>query len=273
MATAFHLFSDLPAELRVRIWHVALEDDYHDLNGRNRIIELHSYNPTSNTIAVAVSRRYPTLFEVNCEARCEAAKAGGGEWVTVNAHCQSRCKTKYTTTFSVYMNFSQDVLFLSSRFLVDNDDRGGPGISIPVCLEEKKVRFLVTLLRPSVIKKIAYLMLTADLIHGHYKGKLLELFTALKRIHFQAHHRFHHLPRISESVLQHVRKVFDAEPPQVSYHHMYEVPERSTLIWLSVSGVSNVEYDGIRKVEWGFRKDLWVPRAKKNGSGTLQKIA
>ncbi|KAI4621694.1 hypothetical protein J4E80_004064 [Alternaria sp. BMP 0032] len=252
MATAFHLFSDLPAELRVRIWHVALEDDYHDLNGRNRIIELHSYNPTSNTIAVAVSRRYPTLFEVNCEARCEAAKAGGGD---------------------VYMNFSQDVLFLSSRFLVDNDDRGGPGISIPVCLEEKKVRFLVTLLRPSVIKKIAYLMLTADLIHGHYEGKLLELFTALKRIHFQAHHRFHHLPRISESVLQHVRKVFDAEPPQVSYHHMYEVPERSTLIWLSASGLSNVEYDGIRTVEWGFRKDLWVPRAKKNGLGTLQKIA
>ena len=84
MATAFQLFSDLPAELRVRIWHIALEDDYDDLNGRERIIELHNYNPTSNTIAVAVSRRYPTLFEVNREARCEAAKAGGGEWVTVS---------------------------------------------------------------------------------------------------------------------------------------------------------------------------------------------
>jgi len=84
MATAFHLFPNLPAELRVRIWHVALEDDYDDLKGHNRIIELHSYNVTSKTIAVAVSRRYPTLFEVNREARCEAAKAGGGEWVTVS---------------------------------------------------------------------------------------------------------------------------------------------------------------------------------------------
>ncbi|KAI4649462.1 hypothetical protein J4E93_003782 [Alternaria ventricosa] len=275
MATAFHLFSDLPAELRVRIWHIALEDDYDDLNGRNRIIELHSYSPKLKAIAVTVSRRYPTLFEVNREARCEAAKAGGGEWVTVKAHCQSRYESKHETSFSMYMNLSQDVLFLSSRFLVDDNDRRRLGTSIPACLEEKKLYSLINLLPSGVIKKIAYLMLTTDPIHGlpsvHYKGKLLELFTALKRIHFQAHPRSRDLPRISESVLQHVLKVFDAEPPQVSYHDMYEVPERSTLIWLSVSGMLDVEYDGIRKVEWGFRKDLWVPRAK-NGSGTLQKI-
>lgn len=85
MTTTFHRFPDLPAELRVRVWHVALEDDYEDLKGRNRIVELHSYNLTSNSIAVALSRRYPTLFEVNREARYEAAKAEGGEWVTVRA--------------------------------------------------------------------------------------------------------------------------------------------------------------------------------------------
>lgn len=176
------------------------------------------------------------------------------------------------------MNFSQDVLFLSSRFLVKNDGGGGPGISISMYLEEIKVHFLITLLPSSIIKKIAYLVLTA--IPGYalpgtcYKGKLLEQFTALKRIHFHAHRYSPDIPRICESVkrhLQHVWNGFDAEPPQVSYHHMYEVPERSTLIWLSVSGVLDVGYDGIRKVEWGFRKDLWVPRAK-NGSGTLQKI-
>jgi len=89
MATAFHLFPDLPAELRVRIWHIALEDDYDDLEGRERIIELHSYNPTLKAIAVTVSRRYPTLFEVNREARYEAAKAGGGEWVIVSARAKS----------------------------------------------------------------------------------------------------------------------------------------------------------------------------------------
>jgi hypothetical protein len=84
MATAFHFFPDLPAELRVCVWHVALEVDYDDLNGCDRIIELHSYNPTFKRIAASVSRRYPTLFEVNREARYEAAKASGGEWVTVS---------------------------------------------------------------------------------------------------------------------------------------------------------------------------------------------
>jgi hypothetical protein len=86
MATTFHLFPNLPAELRVRIWHVALEDDYAELNGRHRIIELHSYNPKLKKVAVAVSRRYPTLFEVNHEARYEAAKAMGGEWIKVGIY-------------------------------------------------------------------------------------------------------------------------------------------------------------------------------------------
>ena len=176
------------------------------------------------------------------------------------------------------MNFSQDVLFLSSRFLVDNDDRGGPGISIPVCLEEKKVRFLVILLRPSVIKKIAYLVLTAHPHHRlpsvHYEGKLLELFTALKRVHFRDHRFAADVLRTTKSVKLYLQKVWkdrNAEPPHVSHAHEFGFDDRDTMIWLVDSGVLDVSSDGIRKVEWGFRKDLWVPRAKK-GSGTLQKI-
>ena len=196
----------------------------------------------------------------------------------VNAHCQSRHKTKSTNSFSVYMNLSQDVLFLSSRFLVDNDDRGGLSISIPACLEERKVHLLIALLASSVIKKIAYLVLTAMPSHGlpgvYYKGELFELFTALKRVHFHAHRSPIDIPRICETVkrhLQHIWNGFDAEPPRVSHHQIMGLLEQDTLIWLVVSGVIYVEADGIRKVEWGRRKDLWVPRAK-NGSGTLQKI-
>jgi hypothetical protein len=84
MAATFHLFPDLPVELRVHIWRWALEGDYIELNGRKRVIELHHYSPKKKEIRVTVSRRYPTLFDVSCEARFEAGKAGGGEWVTVS---------------------------------------------------------------------------------------------------------------------------------------------------------------------------------------------
>jgi hypothetical protein len=38
-----------------------------------------------------------------------------------------------------------------------------------------------------------------------------------------------------------------------------------------VTDITNLACDGIHRVEWGLRKDFWVPRAKKE-SGTLQKL-
>jgi hypothetical protein len=298
MMTTFHRFPDLPAELRVRVWHVALEDDYVDLSGRNRIVELHSYNPTSNSIAVALSRRYPTLFEVNREARYEAAKAEGGEWVTVracsiavfqpqktyvnviiivkvNAQLKSRYTSQNTSSFKMYMSFSQDILFISSRFISYEDIVEELHVAYASDSEKVKLQILVNILSYSVIEKVAYFMLSTTVHPGsrqRYKGTLLELFTALKRIHLHSIGYSQYLHATRDMMYSHLRQVrgkLDAEVPYVSCSPISA--DSATMTWLFESGIVDVASDGIRTVEWGSRKDLWVPRAKK-GSGTLQKI-
>jgi hypothetical protein len=82
--------------LRVRVWRIALEEDYNDLTGRNRTIELHHYNSMKKEIRVTVSRRFPTLFEVSRKARYDAAKAAGAEWVTVSDICNFRVYVRST---------------------------------------------------------------------------------------------------------------------------------------------------------------------------------
>jgi hypothetical protein len=299
MTTTFHRFPDLPAELRVRVWHVALEDDYEDLNGRNRIVKLHSYSPPSNSIAVALSRRYPTLFEVNREARYEAAKAEGGEWVTVrarsiavfqpqkthinvimiakvNAQLKSRYASKNTSSFKMYMSFSQDILFISSRF-VSYDDIGGLPFAYATDPENVKLQILINVLSYSIIEKVVYFMLSTkyrpNLSKLGCKGTLLELFTALKRIHLHSVIYSHFLHATRDMIYSHLRQVWEklgAEGPYVSSLASPILDDLATMTWLYESGIIDVESDGIRTVEWGSRKDLWVPRAKK-GSATLQK--
>jgi hypothetical protein len=289
MATTFHLFPNLPAELRVRIWRIALEDDYDELKGRHRIIELHGYNPELEKVAVAVSRRYPTLFEVDREARCEAAKAGGGEWITVsvypvlrwitqrtdmpmvvqvNARFDGRRAQKdHTTSFEIYINFSQDIVFLSNRYLFLEAPR-----TLISREAEPKVEILLDVFPNSAVEKIAYLVVTTA--RTSCNSKHIEKFTALKRLHFYTSHRV--LPNIlaRQRFIVQVLKAWesrDAEVPLISYHSDSNYKDHDTLMWLLDTGVMDVPRDGIRTVEWGFRKDLWVPRAKK-GSGTLRKI-
>ncbi|CAG5154045.1 uncharacterized protein ALTATR162_LOCUS3440 [Alternaria atra] len=281
MATVFQFFPDLPAELRVSVWHVALEDDYDDLNGRDRIIELHTYNPTFKRIAASVSRRYPTLFEVNREARYEAAKAGGGEGVTAKTRFNGRKEPEHTTSFSIYINCLHDIVFISERFISYE----------PSCehlrhhrvnkTEETSEQLFISILPDSVLKKILYLLLTIvnEAKHGRapYKGKYLELFTALKRLHLFAHTLHDHSVRTRQVIEAHVYKVWESDHSWTPYVSdslgpLNGHPEHhKTLTWMYVTGITNLECDGIRRVEWGLRKDFRVPRAKK-GSGTLQKL-
>ncbi|KAI4689523.1 uncharacterized protein J4E88_002875 [Alternaria novae-zelandiae] len=271
--TTFHLFSNLPAELRFRIWHVALEDDYTDLKGRHRIIELHNYK-AGPQVGVAVSRRYPTLFEVSREARCEAAKAGGGEWTTVKARFDGRQEPGHTTSFKIYINFSHDVVLLSDRAI----SQQAPVAILKVYYtspEATKVLVLMTLLPNDVIKKLAHLMLTTTGVR--YQGERLENFSSLERLHLYVRYGIYD---VMSPIRQHISKAWrllDSEAPRVSCFPPCRsttggsVDDRETMVWVSDSGVMDIESDGIRRVEWGLRKDLWVPRAKK-GSGTLQKI-
>ena len=115
----------LPAELRVRVWYYAVAPK----EKTGRVIELHSHNETTGVLSIAISKRYPTLFHVNREARCEAAKELGGEFVTIEAIPQAPqedvsevSKNAQNATFEVFVNFEMDTFFLSERFCTAHDD-------------------------------------------------------------------------------------------------------------------------------------------------------
>jgi hypothetical protein len=95
----FHLFPQLPAELRLQIWTFALQEDTELVQSRN--ITIYKF---TNTFKIRLSRRYHTLFAVNQESRFEAAKVLGGEWVVL---AKSTCKT-----LQVYINFDFDFVLL-----------------------------------------------------------------------------------------------------------------------------------------------------------------
>jgi hypothetical protein len=92
--TVFHPFSRLPAELRARIWAIALEDQREQGTDHLRMIrgfhvnavEVHEHEKMDGVgvrekqLRVVTTRGYPTLFSVSREARYEAAKVDGGAW-------------------------------------------------------------------------------------------------------------------------------------------------------------------------------------------------
>jgi len=78
---AFHLFPSLPAELRARVWAIALHNqiEYVDDLDFDRPNEVRIHEEKGKII-VNTFRGYPPLFFVNREARYEAAKVDGGTW-------------------------------------------------------------------------------------------------------------------------------------------------------------------------------------------------
>jgi hypothetical protein len=89
----FHSFSRLPAELRARIWAIAVDDqkeqvpDHVWIGGFHvNAIEVHEHDKMNGIgvrgkhLSVVTTRGYPTLFSVSREARYEAAKVDGGAW-------------------------------------------------------------------------------------------------------------------------------------------------------------------------------------------------
>ncbi|CAN9224121.1 unnamed protein product [Alternaria alternata] len=87
--TVFHPFSRLPAELRAKIWAIALEDQKEQVPddwtlgvGYGNTVTIHEHEEMDGEkqSSIMSTRGYPTLFAVNREARYEAAKVDGGEW-------------------------------------------------------------------------------------------------------------------------------------------------------------------------------------------------
>ena len=90
--TVFHPFSRLPAELRAKIWAIALEDQKEQVRDCWSLEPSHSNTVTihehievdeEKQLSITTTRGYPTLFAVNREACYEAAKVDGGAWYTL----------------------------------------------------------------------------------------------------------------------------------------------------------------------------------------------
>jgi hypothetical protein len=90
--TVFHPFSRIPAELRAKIWAIALEDEKEQVPdscsidagyGNTLTIHEHEGKDGEKKLSIMSTRGYPTLFAVNREARYEAAKIDGGAWYTL----------------------------------------------------------------------------------------------------------------------------------------------------------------------------------------------
>ncbi|KAF2128973.1 hypothetical protein P153DRAFT_357454 [Dothidotthia symphoricarpi CBS 119687] len=161
MASTFHDFSRLSAELRASVWKYALDCETHsDEPLPGRAIEFLDYDPSAGTIAVSISSPYPVLFAVNREARYESAKIQGGEWVPVHVNHASYTGTSRDNGFDICINFSIDNIELSERFLSANmRDSWSVGMPTP---ENYRLNVLSQILDLDKFKKIETLVISAN---------------------------------------------------------------------------------------------------------------
>lgn len=109
---AFHPFTRLPAEVRARIWAIALEDQitrvsetfWSRFDGRGSVvIHEHEEKDGHGRLIVISTHGYPALFSVNREARYEAAKLDGGTWYTLGVGA-----------FEVYANLDKERVYFAT---------------------------------------------------------------------------------------------------------------------------------------------------------------
>ncbi|KAI4706500.1 hypothetical protein J4E89_008918 [Alternaria sp. Ai002NY15] len=120
----FHPFSRLPAEIRVNIWAIALQDQYEERPRKDSLVWIFDCIENNVTLFrsqdgfyVNTSRGYPTHFFVNREARSEAARCDGGAWLPFD-----------DGAVKVYINFDkEDVRLHDSRAGALNDSLWSTG--------------------------------------------------------------------------------------------------------------------------------------------------
>lgn len=183
MATTFHLFQDLPAELRAAIWEYALWDEKSNDNvSDQRYITLFNYVSCDDSIAVRISAAYPVLFAVNREARYEAAKIDGCEWMPVYARCHSCNKATTDMKFNICINFTKDRIFLPKELLTFGQRDAWCGKTETP--EHYHLRLLAQLLDAASMSKVEHLAISTEpptndrrlQDHTWWRGEGLEMF-------------------------------------------------------------------------------------------------
>jgi hypothetical protein len=157
MAVAFQRFDELPAELRARIWEHSLYNEYNELDGSDRTVELYNYDRASS-VSFAISRRYPCLFSINREARYEGAKLDGGEWTPIYLRNSEHEDYATDVALELSINFRRDTIFLSERFIDVSAtliwNRFGASV------QQYRLQWLTSLLDHSTLQKIQNLQLS-----------------------------------------------------------------------------------------------------------------
>jgi hypothetical protein len=193
MATTFHAFEKLPAELRASIWDYTLQDEKAKLDTQSgRTIQLLNYDPDAGIIAVATSTSYPMLFAVDREARYEAAKLDGCEWITIHARYRGYDQVSAYDSFKVCVNFSKDLIYIPATFL--KLQQRNAWVSETHTPENYHLKALARLLDAETINKIEHLSVsTAPPAKGPryledcawWRGEGLDMFCLgnLKSVH------------------------------------------------------------------------------------------
>jgi hypothetical protein len=207
MPTTFHPFPDLTAELRSSIWKFALQNDKAHRNAQaGRAIQLFNYDPSGDTIAVAISIPYPLLFTVSREARYEAAKLDGCKWMTVHTRYRGREGISTYPSFSICMKFSRDLIYIPRNFLKFKQRNAWLGKTETP--EHFHIRTLGRLLHPESVCKIQRISVSTppkgpynfgdwrELYGGKYpwwRGEGLTLFRrgSLRSVHLFSMKRSH----------------------------------------------------------------------------------
>jgi hypothetical protein len=105
----FNAFSHLPAEIRAKVWAIALQDQIvrqwrSDTDPLPRhTIDIHQYKDQEGIerVNMMLTRGYPSLFFVNREARYEAARVDGGAWYPLGVGATE-----------VYANFDKEDVYI-----------------------------------------------------------------------------------------------------------------------------------------------------------------
>jgi hypothetical protein len=191
------------------------------------------------------------------------ARFGGGE------------ESKGATSFKIYVNFSQDTLFLSTRFAFTSPERTELERDHPY--ESAKLKMAFDVLPTRMLENTTKLVLgTSRGCHTcAYCGEGLERFRALKHAYLISGEGLQ-LEGSVHAITEHLNETWTAQDlpvPRLTYYPYFICKEYlDDPSWFEETDVLLLDADGIREVEWGFRKDFWVPRARQGSGTTLQKL-
>ncbi|KAF2626999.1 hypothetical protein BU25DRAFT_421917 [Macroventuria anomochaeta] len=157
--TTFHPFPKLPANLRALISNLAAPAP------RTRFVELYGYSAPTYTPKIRYIPRLPPLFHTSRETRNFSITHEGG--TLVHFFATEKEDKKF------YVNFSQDIIFLSSRFTPSGKST-----------ETSRLRKLSSLLKPSFLSRVCKIVVTYSSLDDYAAvGKVLLDYVGLETLY------------------------------------------------------------------------------------------